>query len=167
MTIQSELCETLNAIADVAESVKRKLGWFLAIGLVASAGMAFQAYSPTSALWWNVFKCGFILLPSLIIAFIWNALGQLKEAPELAASLASNEDGLIGTLQSSGLSRSSGVTGLFGTLRAFRKEQGLGVVLDTIGNVTLLANPLVALISIVMIVILVLMIIVAPLLLLL
>ena len=167
MSIQSELCEFLEGVAEVAEGVKRKLGWFLLVGLSASIGLAAQVYSPSSELWWNAIKCGLVLLPALIIAFVWNALGQLQEAPELAANLASKEDGLVGTLQSSGLSRKSGVSGLFGTLRAFRKDEGLGVVLDTIGNVTLLANPLVALILFIMIVILIMMIIIAPLLLLL
>ena len=167
MSIQSELCEFLEGVADVAEGVKRKLGWFLLIGLIDSGALALQAYSSSSALWWNVVKCGLVMLPSLMIAIIWNALGQLQEAPQLAASLASRDDGLIGTLQSSGLSSKSGVVGLFGTLRAFRKEEGLGVVLDTVGNVTLLANPLIALLSFLMIVVLILMIMIAPLLLLL
>ena len=167
MLIQSELGEFLQGVADVAEGVKRKLGWFLLVGLIASSSLAVQAYSPSSALWWNAIKCGLLMLPALLIAYIWNALGQLQEAPELAANLASSDDGLLGTLQSSGLSRKSAVTGLFGTLRTLRKEEGLGVVMDTIGNVTLLANPLVALIAFIMIVVLILMIMIAPLLLLL
>ena len=162
MSIQSELVEFLEGVAHIAHGVQQKLAWFLLIALLASGGLAFKAYSADSQLWWNVIKCGLILLPVLIWVFIWSALSQLQEAPSLAVALASREDGLISTLESSGLSKKSGITGLYGTLRAFREEEGLGVVLETIGSVTMLANPFFALVAFLFMAILIMIILVAP-----
>ena len=94
-----------------------------------------------SELWWNITKCGLILLPSLIWGFLWTVLGQLEEAPELAAKLASRDDGLVSQFAGTTLDQQTGVSGLFNTLKAFKQEKGPWIVLDTIGNVSLLANP--------------------------
>jgi hypothetical protein len=104
--------------------------------------LAWQAYSADSALWWNITKCSLISLPALLWGFVWTVLRQLREAPTLAASLVARDDGVMSRFSDSDLPDKSGISGLFNTLKAFREESGVWIVLDTIGNVTLLGNPL-------------------------
>lgn len=162
MAIQSEVIEFLERLANVANGVQRKLSWLIGLGLVSSAVLAWQAYGLDSATWWNVVKCGLIMLPSLVWALVWNILGQLKEAPELAGTLASRDDSLFQNIQKSSFSDAISVRSIFSTLRAFRQEEGLGVVLDTIGNVTLLANPLFAIFAFIMMTIMIIFIVISP-----
>jgi len=82
------------------------------------------------------------LLPALLWGFVWTVLGQLREAPTLAASLVARDDGLMSRFSDADLPEQSGISGLFNTLKAFKQESGLWIVLDTIGNVTLLGNPI-------------------------
>ena len=110
-------------------------------GLLASVSLAWQAYSGDSELWWNITKCSLILVPALLWVFVWTVLGQLRDAPTLAASLVARDDGVMAQFSDSDLPDKGGISGLFNTLKAFRQESGLWVVLDTIGNVTLLGNP--------------------------
>ena len=110
--------------------------------MLASASLAWQVYSAESALWWNITKCFLVLLPALLWGFVWTVLGQLREAPTLAADLVARDDGLMSQFSDSDLPDQSGISGLFNTLKAFRQESGLWIVLDTIGNVTLLGNPI-------------------------
>lgn len=162
MAIQSEIVEFLERLANVATGVQRKLSWLIGLGLVSSAGLAWQAYSSDSAMWWNVLKCGLIMLPSLVWALVWNILGQLKEAPQLAGTLASRDNSLFQNIQKSSFSDAVSVRSIFSTLRAFRREEGLEVVIDTIGNVTLLANPFFAIFAFIMMTIMIIFIIVSP-----
>lgn len=166
MSIQAEIVEAFDALAELATSLQRKLSWLLGVGMLASASLAWAAYSQHSYLWWNITKCMPLLLPVLIWLIIWVILGQLREAPELAASLASEGDGVLANLQSVSLSDKRGLRGLFGTLRAFRQQQGLSVVLDTVGSVGMLANPVFAILAFIMLVILFVFILIAPILLL-
>ena len=69
-------------------------------------------------------------------------MGQLREAPTLAANLVARDDGVMSRFSESDLPDQSGIGGLFNTLKAFREESGLWIVLDTVGNVTLLGNPI-------------------------
>ena len=167
MPIQAEIVEAFNALAELGASLQRKLSWLLGVGMLASASLAWAAYSQHSYLWWNIAKCMTILLPVLIWLIVWVILGQLREAPELAASLASEDDGVLANLQAMNLRDKRSLRGLFGTLRTFRQQEGLSVVLDTIGSVGMLANPLFAILAFIMLVILFIFILIAPILLLL
>jgi len=167
MEVQSEIVDFLESLAAVAKGVQRKITWLLVAGLLAGAGLAWQVYSVDSALWWNITKCTLILLPALVWSFIWFVVGQLREAPNLAVSLASQDDGLLANIQNSNFNQKVGVRSLFSSLRAFRREEGLEVVVDTIGSVTLLANPFFVLLAFVMMVLMILLIIISPLVLLL
>jgi len=167
MEVQSEIVDFLESLAAVAKGVQLKITWLLVAGLLAGAGLAWQVYSVDSALWWNITKCTLILLPALVWSFIWFVVGQLREAPNLAVSLASQDDGLLANIQNSNFNQKVGVRSLFSSLRAFRREEGLEVVVDTIGSVTLLANPFFVLLAFVMMVLMILLIIISPLVLLL
>jgi len=165
MQIKQELVEFLDRLAGIATAVQSKLGWFLLVGLVASAVLAWQVYSPASSIQWNLFKCGLTLLPVLFWYFIWNLLGQLREAPELAVTLVADEPVDVGamSLNKSASDQPQGVRALFSALREFRQNEGLAVVFDTVGSVTLLANPVFALFAFVMLVLLMLLILITPL----
>ena len=167
MQIQEDITAILQQLAAFAAAFQRKLSWFIGAGMLASSLLVWMAYSADSSLWWNAVKCGAIMLPSLIWCFIWSLLGQLREAPVLAAALASRKDGVIAAFNDAGPQEKMGVHRVFSTLRAFRDEQGLGIVLDTIGNVTLLGNPLFAAFAFIMIAVLLLFIMITPLILLL
>lgn len=162
MEIRAELVEFLERIAAAANSLQRKLSWLLGTGLACSGILAWQAFSPESTLWWNIVKCGFLMLPALLWLFVWSMLGQLREAPALASTLADREDSIFNNIKESGLSEAVSVRSIFSTLKAFRQEEGLSVVLDTIGNVSLLANPLFVIIALIMMVIMFFFILMTP-----
>jgi len=88
-------------------------------------------------------------LPALVWVFIWSILGQLQEAPALAKSLLADKQGILSTTQSLSLREPRGLLSLVGTLRAFRREAGLSAVLETLGSVGMLANPLFAIIALI------------------
>ena len=57
--------------------------------------------------------------------------------------------GVFSSTQSLSLREPNGLSGLFSTVRAFRKEGGLGIVFDTIGGLGVLANPIFAIVSLI------------------
>ncbi len=142
MDIQNHITEVLERLANFANKLQKKIRWFVLLGLMISSYLAWQVYSIDSALWWNITKCGLVMLPSSLWVFVWSVLGQLDEAPSLAASLTAKNDGVFASLQNPDLTAKTGLRGALATLKAFREEDGLWIALDTIGNVSLLANPL-------------------------
>jgi hypothetical protein len=159
MPTQTKVVEFLERLANVASSVQRKLSWLVWIGLVCSAVLAWLAVDMDSATGWNVVKCGLIMLPSLVWGLVWSILGQLKEAPEIAGALASRDDSLFQNIQVSGF---NDAVSIFSTLRAFRQEDGLAVVVDTIGNVTLLTNPVFAIVAFIMMTVMIIFSVISP-----
>lgn len=141
MAVQINIVEWIQSIANVASSAQRKISYLLVVGLAASAYLAWELYTPAGALWWNIIKCGLVLLPGLIWVFVWSVLNQLKEAPELVANLVQQEDGVFNNLASLNLKQPDGLRSVFSSLREFRKEEGFGIVFETISGVALLANP--------------------------
>ena len=162
MNAQHPIIEFLEQLADIAASARRKLAWFVGVSLVATLVVVWQVYSGDSVWWWNFIKCGTVLLPILVLGFIWSVVGELQEVPELASSLVNLDQ----TGQSaSAVTKKKGVLGIYSMLRTFRQQEGLEVVFDTLGNVTLMSNPFFALLTLVMTLILVMFVCIAPLLL--
>lgn len=166
LRIQNEISEFLERLAGIAEAVQTRLMWLLGVGVTASALLAWQAYSPESAIWWNVLKCGLIMVPALIWSLIWLLFGQLQEAPEVAAEMLSDEQGVMANLKATGLTESVGVRSIFKTLLALRREEGFAEILETIGSVSLLTNPLFVALAFVMMGLMMFFVLLAPLLLL-
>lgn len=162
MEIKQEIIELLQSTADFAAAVQRKLGWFLGVGLIASLSLAWFAYSATSPTWWNVLKCGFLVLPGFVWLVIWLILGQMREVPELAANLAAREDLTFASPTLDITEKKPGIIALFSTLREIRNNEAFELVTETIGSVTLLANPLVAIFSFAMLAILWIFILISP-----
>lgn len=131
-------------VADIAGSVKRKLSYFVIVGLAATVYLAWLVYSPDSSLGWNVFKWGVLAIPALVWAFVWSVLAQLQEAPALVSQLVEDDDGVFSNLESLSLSEPKGLSGVFSTLREFRQEDGLSTVFETLSGIGFLANPLFA-----------------------
>lgn len=160
---ENRLSQFLENLASYADAVQRKLLWPLGIGGLATVYWLWVTYSPESALWWNLTKSLFVALPMLVWGFIWILLGQLREAPTLAAKLTSRPDSMLANLNTSNFKQKVGIRGLFSTLKAFREEEGLDIVLDTIGSVTLIINPIFALLASIMMVLLFMLILITPL----
>ena len=144
MSVVDSVLSVVDRVADIAGGVKRKLSYFVFIGVAASAFLGWSVYSQESALWWNLAKCGALALPALVWIFVWSVLAQLQEAPVLVASLIEDDDGLFSNVQNLSLSEPNGLSGVFSTIREFRQEDGLSVVFETLSGVSLLANPLFA-----------------------
>ena len=144
MSAGDSVLSVIDRMADIAGGVKRKLSYFVLVGVAASAFLGWSVYSQESALWWNVVKCGALALPALIWVFVWFVLAQLQQAPTLVAALIEDDDGLFCNLQNLSLSEPNGLSGVFGTIREFRQEDGPSVVFETLSGVSLLANPLFA-----------------------
>ena len=141
------LTRVVNRIGDIANAVQAKIRFFVVVGLVASSALAWKAFSLESAIWWNVLKCGLLVLPVLIWLLVWFVLNQLRDAPNLVADLVREEDGVLASLSETGLSQRllkepEGLPGVFRTIREFRRQDGLELVFDTISGVTLITNPL-------------------------
>lgn len=149
MPSRDDIVALLERIAGIASSVKSKLIYALVLGALASAYLAWRLVSPESGLWWNLLKCGLIALPTLVWLFIWSVLGQLQQAPSLVAKLVQDDQGVFSGTNSLSLGSPKGLAGVFGTLRAFRREDGLGVVFDAVGGISLLANPLFAFVALI------------------
>lgn len=163
MPLQQEIIELVQRVADIAGATQRSVSYLVFAGLLASAGLAWELYTPGGLLWWNIVKCGLILLPAIVWLFVWLVLNQLQEAPNLVAELAQQEEGMLNNLHNLSFSQPNGLKGVFTTLREFRKEDGLSIIFDTIGGISLLANPLFALMAFISAALLVLLIIAAPL----
>ena len=147
MDIQQRLTELLEQIAEIADGTQQTIRYMVLAGVLATAYLGWKVYTPESALWWNLTKCGLLALPCLIWLFVWGVLSQLKQAPELVTELVSQEDGVFQNLSDLSLDKKQGVRSLFSTLRAFKQEEGLELVFDTIGGITLLANPFFAILA--------------------
>jgi len=152
----------VSRIGEIAEGALAKITWFVIAGLVASAGLGWKLYSADSALWWNIVKCTLVILPALIWALVWFVLSQLRDAPKLVASLAEDDDGVFSNLDQFSLKEPSGLRGVASSLNEFRKEDGLSVIFDTVGGITLIANPLFVLVAFLAMIILFLLILIAP-----
>jgi len=102
------------------------------------------------------------MVPALVWCFVWNVLGGLQQTPTLISSLASQEEGVVSNVQSLSLQKKEGLRSLFDTLRAFRNQEGLEVVMNTIGGLALLANPVFVAFTFLCMAILLLFMVIAP-----
>lgn len=159
---RARVVSLVNRIGEIAEGALAKITWFVVIGVLASGGIAWKLYSADSALWWNLIKCGLVLLPALIWALVWFVLSQLRAAPALVADLAQDDDGLLSNFDKFSLQEPNGLRGVASTLNEFRKEEGLSVIFDTIGGIALIANPLFAVVALLAMVGLFSLILIAP-----
>lgn len=148
-------------IGSIADSLVRKITWVVVLGVLSTLYLAWSLYSAESALWWNIIKCSVVALPALLWSFVWLVLSELREAPSKVAGLMKADNELVMSLKSVSVGESSGFRGLFSTLNALRKEEGLSAIFDTIGGITLLANPLFALLALIMLGLLILLILLA------
>ena len=162
MTAIQQLTLVVNKIGDIANGLQSKLSYFIGIGLLASSALAWKLFSLESALWWNIIKCGVVLLPAVIWVIVWLVLNQLRDAPNLVAELASDENGVLANLNDFSLKEPNGLRGVFSTIREFRNEDGLEVVFDTVSGVALIANPLFAVLAFLSMAVLSLLIVITP-----
>lgn len=164
MAIQQEVIEIVEKMASITETIQSKISWLVMLGVLASAYLAWLLYSSDSANWWNGVKLFIVLLPALIWAFIWYVLGQIKQAPVALEAFKESAETLSFSQQD--VQKQTGLRGLFRLIRYLHQHQGVEVVTEIIGSVTLLANPLFAIFAGIMLVFLIVFILVAPLLLL-
>jgi len=161
LNILREFEDLLSSTADIANSLKRKMGLFALVGLVASASLAWLLYSPDSSLTWNFFKCALVLLPAIVICFVWHTLGNVVDAPNQLSDLA-DEEGLLNDLKTLKLQKPKSFRGLVSTIRTIRNDEHLGSVIETVGGIALLVNPFFLLFSFINIAILLVLIIIVP-----
>jgi len=147
MAIQEDILDSFERIASIAEGAQRWVLYLVVFSLFVSAYLAWSAYSPDSALWWNIVKCGVLLLPALLWAFIYSILSELREAPTTVASLVNGEDGLLQNLNEFGFSKPQSLRGVFSIVRAFRRQEGLSVLFEAVSGIALIANPLFAIMA--------------------
>jgi len=157
-----EVSEFFARLGEFAETVQRRLGWFLLIGLGITILLALRLYTPGAALWWNVVKCGMVFLPILIWGVVWSLLSQIREAPEMVSSMAEEHQFSFSHLRAQAAGRKPGLISLFTTLRELRNNEAFDVFTDAIGSVTLLANPFFMILSFIMLVALITLVLVAP-----
>lgn len=164
MAVTQEVIEIVEKMAEITAAIQSKISWLVMLGLLASGYLAWLLYSPESANWWNGTKLFIVALPALIWTFIWYVLGQIKQAPEALESFKESAEKLSFSQQD--VQKQTGLRGLFRLIRYLYQHEGIEVVTEIIGSVTLLANPLFAIFALIMLVFLIVFILVAPLLLL-
>jgi hypothetical protein len=157
-----KLLAVAERIGSIADSTQRKCRYFVLIGAVASAVLAFYAFSIDSLWWWNALKMGVLLLPAIIWCVVLLVLNQLKEAPELISQLVNDDSGLVENIHNFSLKEPDGLRGLFSTVKAFKQEEGFEVVFDTISGIGLIINPFFAFLAFLAMTILFLFILIAP-----
>ena len=162
MDLGDEIVDFLARLASFAETVQRRLGWFLVIAFVLSTLLAIQVFSSQSSIWWNVAKCGAVMLPIAIWGLVWVLLSQIKATPEVISSLAADQDFSLSGLRALAAEPKTGLISLFGTVRELRNNDAFESVTDAIGSVTLLANPLFMILAFAMLAVLVLILLVSP-----
>ena len=168
MGLLQKIKEPLQSAAEVADKVKRVVFYFALIGLIASVLIAAQLFSFESSWFWNLIKCGIVLMPVLVISFIWFILNNFSQAPELVSALIEQDAAVssIDSKDSKDIEKPKGLKGLIGMAKKLRDEDGLGVITDTVSGITILANPLFLLIAFICILLVLLLIVISPLILL-
>ncbi len=159
MQAHSDIVDFFERIANIAQSAQRKVSYLLVAGLLATAYLGFELVSAASPLWWNILKVILVATPVLIWCFVWSVLGGLTQAPVAVANLASGQSELIHELKSINEPRS--LRGLFSAVRAFRREEGFGVLFDAVSGIGMIASPLFAIMAFVALPLLLLLVLVS------
>ncbi len=149
MSAIDHIVSAFERIGAVATGLRKWLNYFLLPALVASIYLAVKAYSAESALWFNALKCGLLMLPVLVWAIIWFVLGQLREAPQVASNLMQDKDRIQQHFSTLDLKQATSFRGAYRTLKTLREQEGLEEVMGAIAGVSLLVNPLFALLALV------------------
>ena len=162
MQTSRELGRVADKLGSIANALQVKLFYFFGFGLIASLALAWKVFSVESALWWNLLKCGLILMPVLICLAVWFGLSQLREAQNLIAQLLDDENRELANITDFNVKEPTGLRGVFTAIRAFREHQGLERVFDTLSGVALIANPLFVILAFLSMAMLSILILVAP-----
>lgn len=162
MAIQDDILDSFERIARIAEGAQRWVLYLVLFGLLVSAYLAWSAYSANSALWWNIVKCSLLMLPALLWLFIYSILTELREAPATVAGLVNGEDGVLQNLSEFSFSKPQSLSGVFSIVRAFRRQEGLGVLFEAVSGITLIANPFFAVLAFLAFVVLVCFVFIVP-----
>ena len=159
MQARSDITDFFEQIANVAQSAQRKVSYLLGVGVLATAYLGFELVTPESSFWWNIVKVLLVSIPVLIWWFVWSILGGLTKAPAAVAHLASGESELVPQLKS--INKPGTLRGLFSAVRAFRREEGFGVLFEAVSGIGITANPLFAIMAFVALPLLLMLVLIA------
>ena len=129
-------------IGAIAETVFKRVRILLLFALVSTIYLASNLYAPESPWWWNLTKCLAPVFPVLVWGLVLALLNQIKQAPDVARELISDDDGILHNLADLDLKQVSSLRGAYTTLKRIRGEESLGEVMDTVSGVGILLNPL-------------------------
>ncbi len=135
-------------ISSIADRVRTRIQYVLIVALMAGLYIAFRAYDGESIWWWNTIKCIVPLLPVIVWLFVWSALRQIGQAPEVARELISERGDILRSFSKLNIEQVNSVRGAYTTLKSFREHEGLEEVMETISGIGLLINPIFALLSV-------------------
>jgi len=142
MSVIEHIVAVFERVGTIAAGLRSRLAYFLGFALLASVYLAIKLYSADSALWWNIIKCGVFMIPALIWGIVWFVLGKLRDAPDVANDLIADKDEMLQHFSGLDIKQVTTVRGAFSTLKVLREQEGLEEVMETIGGVGLLINPL-------------------------
>lgn len=162
MTAPKQVEVVAQRIGSIADSLHNKLRYFVLLGALACALLAFAAFDIDSSWWWNALKVIAFMVPALIWFLVILVLKQLIETPELVSQSLHREDGLVQSMKSGSLQKPSGLRGLYSSVRAFQQEEGFEAVFDSISGIGLIINPFFAFIAFFALAVLFLFILIAP-----
>ena len=141
MSIFESVIVVFDRIGGIAETVFKRVRILLLLALLAAIYLASQFYAPESPWWWNLVKFIGPVFPVLVWGFVLTLLSQIKQAPDVARELISDDDGLLHNLADLDLKQVSSLRGAYTTLKRIRGEESLGEVMETISGVGVLLNP--------------------------
>ena len=112
---------------------------------IASLYLAGLLFALESSIWWNTVKVIAVLIPAILWAFLWFMLAQLQSLPEHVKSLSVSNDtdpnNLLSGLQQTA-KESRGIFRVIRLLWQVKSHEGMAAVIESVGGLGLLLNPL-------------------------
>lgn len=138
-----QLLAVSRQIAETAQTIHRKIIFYVMFGIVGSGALAWQVYAPDNAVWLNVVLITLLLLPVLIWLLFLSLLSQLTDLPEqLTEAVDQRSEFLALTQQFKTDQKAKGLMALFSLFRNLKSSGVLQEVLEVTASLSLLANPL-------------------------
>ena len=144
----TQLQHWIERLAGVAEHIESFVFYMFLLSLGAFSALAWYWVNPHGALWINGAIALILALPVLFCCLFWRIIVQLVDAPDEISDLMQDDSNVIGgTLQQFSelsIKEPKGLLSMFASVRQMRKAEGLDVLFETVSGITLLANPLFA-----------------------
>lgn len=150
MALNTDLQPLLTTVANIAASMQKTVFYWLLLGLVSVALLAWQWLDFTSNIVWLTVQALVLIVPLLVWFFFYTVISQLTELPELVQQTKADGLALLAGVKQAKQSKQPKAqpTGMFGRLwqliKLLRHGDNVFVIIEAVKGVALLVNPLFA-----------------------